>query len=249
MYIFAALQHIILIRHGESEYNRAMVEGKDFKDPMIFDPWLTTKGIAQVRMGRGIHFFSLLPHSTFHTACPRSKAGLQLVVAPPLQARELRSKLAHQLSVHGEALWVVSPLRRALQTFMEACPLLHGAASGALCSASLSSTPASLSPSAAQALSSIGSLTSNESSSMTIPLSSQGVARAQTVSTGPLSTPRTCAVAGDCSSSGPPVKYEIMPLISEFVVTAGDVGSTASALAKDFPEVLSTNHSPLSPLA
>ena len=26
-----------------------MVEGKDFKDPMIFDPWLTAKGVTQVR--------------------------------------------------------------------------------------------------------------------------------------------------------------------------------------------------------
>ena len=45
---------MILIRQGESEYNRAMVEGKDFKDPMIFDPALTAKGFVQVRNGRTI---------------------------------------------------------------------------------------------------------------------------------------------------------------------------------------------------
>ena len=33
------------------------------------------------------------------------------------------------------------------------------------------------------------------------------------------------------------VQVEVMPLISEFLVTAGDVGSSATDLAKEFPMV------------
>lgn len=42
------LQYLIVIRHGESEYNKAIVESKSYADPMIFDPRLTQKGLQQV---------------------------------------------------------------------------------------------------------------------------------------------------------------------------------------------------------
>lgn len=35
-----------------------MVEGKDFKDPMIFDPALTAKGFVQVTRGKATHHVS-----------------------------------------------------------------------------------------------------------------------------------------------------------------------------------------------
>lgn len=40
---------LIVVRHGESEYNRAVTESKLYADPMIFDPRLTERGLRQVR--------------------------------------------------------------------------------------------------------------------------------------------------------------------------------------------------------
>lgn len=42
------LQHLLLIRHGESEFNAAVQSTKRFTDPAIFDPFLTEKGQQQV---------------------------------------------------------------------------------------------------------------------------------------------------------------------------------------------------------
>lgn len=75
---------LCLIRHGESEYNRADAERREIADPSIFDPCLT-------QLGRE-------------------------------QARALRSQLAGRCAKHGEALWVVSPLTRCIETFLLACP-------------------------------------------------------------------------------------------------------------------------------
>mmetsp|Transcript_28813 Transcript_28813/g.63473 ORF Transcript_28813/g.63473 Transcript_28813/m.63473 type:complete len:471 (-) Transcript_28813:1558-2970(-) len=87
---------LVIVRHGESEYNKAVIESKGFGDPMIFDPSLTPKGQQQA-------------------------SGLQ-------------GKLATMLAKHGNPLWVVSPLTRAIQTFLRACPALDN--SGASSSSS-----------------------------------------------------------------------------------------------------------------
>ena len=44
------LQLLLFVRHGESEYNRAVQEARAYSDPMIFDPRLTQKGLNQVSM-------------------------------------------------------------------------------------------------------------------------------------------------------------------------------------------------------
>ncbi|GAX75955.1 hypothetical protein CEUSTIGMA_g3398.t1 [Chlamydomonas eustigma] len=183
-------RYIIYIRHGESEYNRAVVEGKDFKDPMIFDPALTARGIAQ--------------------------------------AQELRSKLQQQLSAHGEALWVVSPLRRAIETFLQACPLLHNAAAPGLPSSSLRcSGGCSTSSGSAHPMSSASTssrvvdnipVVSHGGDSM---IEGSGVGRSQ------------AAISAAVSPLA--LRVELLPLISEFVTTAGDVGSSTSCLSEDFP--------------
>lgn len=40
-------QHLVLVRHGESEYNRADAESRSTRDPALFDAKLTTKGKKQ----------------------------------------------------------------------------------------------------------------------------------------------------------------------------------------------------------
>jgi hypothetical protein len=40
-------QHLVLVRHGESEYNRADAESRSTRDPALFDARLTTKGKKQ----------------------------------------------------------------------------------------------------------------------------------------------------------------------------------------------------------
>eukprot|EP00798_Chlamydomonas_sp_ICE-L_P020937 gene20937-27785_t len=51
-----------------------------------------------------------------------------LIFDPPLtelghkQARRLRPKLKSLLATYGQPLWVISPLTRAIQTFLDACP-------------------------------------------------------------------------------------------------------------------------------
>ena len=158
--------------------------------------------------------------------------------SPPFtaQARELRSRLAQQLSTHGgggDVLWVISPLRRALQTFMEACPLLHppsgsgGTPTLLQASGSTSSGPTPML--SAAAASSSPFFTFASASTTTTPLLLGGPP--------PPLVNGAAAVAGEAVRRVPVIKVEILPLISEFLVTAGDVGSAASELAKDFPAV------------
>ncbi|KAL6748084.1 hypothetical protein V8C86DRAFT_3105332 [Haematococcus lacustris] len=40
---------LIIVRHGESEYNKAVLESKHYSDPLIFDPRLTQKGLVQCK--------------------------------------------------------------------------------------------------------------------------------------------------------------------------------------------------------
>lgn len=44
------------------------------------------------------------------------------MVLPFLQSVGLREELSRHIAKHGDPLWVVSPLTRALQTFLLACP-------------------------------------------------------------------------------------------------------------------------------
>ena len=162
--------------------------------------------------------------------------------APPFtaQARELRSRLAQQLSTHGgggDVLWVISPLRRALQTFMEACPLLHppsgsgGAPTLPLASGSAGGIPTPMLSAAAALSSSSPFFTFASASTATTPLLLEGPPPPL------INGAATAAVAGEAVRKVPVIKVEILPLISEFLVTAGDVGSAASELAKEFPAV------------
>ncbi len=47
--VCVCVQLLMIIRHGESEYNLACSKSRDYADPQIFDPKLTTTGINQVR--------------------------------------------------------------------------------------------------------------------------------------------------------------------------------------------------------
>lgn len=84
---------LVVIRHGESEYNAAARQADQWADPKLYDPSLTARGCQQ--------------------------------------ARQLRKRLAAEMKNHlsvlsGQAstVWVTSPLRRCIQTFLLSCPLL-----------------------------------------------------------------------------------------------------------------------------
>lgn len=92
------MQVLVVIRHGESEFNAALQTGNGWVDPKLYDPSLTAKGCNQ--------------------------------------ARHLRQRLLQEMqqnaSIIGHnanALWVTSPLRRCIQTFLLSCPLLPNTAS------------------------------------------------------------------------------------------------------------------------
>lgn len=84
---------LVVIRHGESEYNAAARQADNWVDPKLYDPSLTARGCQQ--------------------------------------ARQLRERLAQELTSNQSILsgqestvWVTSPLRRCIQTFLLSCPLL-----------------------------------------------------------------------------------------------------------------------------
>jgi broad specificity phosphatase PhoE len=86
------VQVLVVIRHGESEYNAAARHSPGWQDPKIFDPSLTLTGCQQ--------------------------------------AVRLRAQLAEEckrnpcLAGASNMLWVTSPLRRCIQTFLLSCPHL-----------------------------------------------------------------------------------------------------------------------------
>ena len=43
------LQRVIVVRHGQSAYNKLEEESRGLEDPTIFDPEITDKGRKQVR--------------------------------------------------------------------------------------------------------------------------------------------------------------------------------------------------------
>jgi len=71
---------VIVVRHGESQFNAADAHGTSWSDPCIFDAPLTARGHAQARA------------------------------------------LREQMLPFQDALWVTSPLSRAMQTCLDACP-------------------------------------------------------------------------------------------------------------------------------
>uniref|UniRef100_A0A7S0WR48 Phosphoglycerate mutase-like protein n=1 Tax=Chlamydomonas leiostraca TaxID=1034604 RepID=A0A7S0WR48_9CHLO len=142
-------KYLVVVRHGESEYNKAVQESKSYADPMIFDPHLTQKGLMQ---------------------CKELKKSLGALLRD--KAKEF-----------GDPLFVVSPLTRALQTFLESCPWPERMPGG----------------------------------------QDDGAGG-----------------SGGASTSAPPqppLRVEVCPAISEFVITAGDVGRPPSALAQEFPQL------------
>eukprot|EP00892_Ulva_mutabilis_P007953 jgi/Ulvmu1/552/UM001_0560.1 len=88
---------LVVIRHGESEYNAAARQADNWADPKLYDPSLTVRGCQQ--------------------------------------ARQLRKRLSQELQNNQSILsgqttvWVTSPLRRCIQTFLLSCPLLPDAPS------------------------------------------------------------------------------------------------------------------------
>eukprot|EP00877_Chromochloris_zofingiensis_P003388 jgi/Chrzof1/1304/Cz10g02110.t1 len=96
---------VIIIRHGESVYNRMDSESRNWGDPKVYDAPLTARGDKQAQ-------------------------SLRLDLAEACAKREKQ---------FGDALWVTSPLTRAMQTFLTACPYqsrLQRAANGANASTS-----------------------------------------------------------------------------------------------------------------
>jgi hypothetical protein len=238
---FLAPQHLILIRHGESEYNRAIEQGSGFKDPMIFDPPLTRKGREQVRHALRPGTFPLAPSkppfSLPHLSLPpRSPPAPH--AHPLFQARGLREKLRAELSMFGDALWVVSPLRRAIETFMLACPSLsdlHGAAPGSNAAGE-------------QATSQLSAQLSklNVRARACVPVARKdpkGVRSPVAIACHACSSMRACmhpsslSLPLPCNSMQLPMQVEVVPTISEFLITAGDVGSNPQHLAREFPSL------------
>lgn len=81
---------ILLVRHGESTYNKMDAESKSWGDPPVFDAPLTQRG-----------------HNQAHAL----REPLAKIIA----------KRAAELGT-SEPLWLVSPLTRAIETFLGACP-------------------------------------------------------------------------------------------------------------------------------
>ena len=73
-------KRVLVVRHGESQFNAADAHGTSWSDPNIFDAPLTARGHAQARA------------------------------------------LREQMLAFRDALWVTSPLSRAMQTCLDACP-------------------------------------------------------------------------------------------------------------------------------
>ncbi|CAG9467561.1 unnamed protein product [Pedinophyceae sp. YPF-701] len=73
-------KRLVIIRHGESEYNHAINHSREWADPIMFDPDLTDRGLQQ--------------------------------------CAKLREELTKEAAIPPDALWVCSPLTRAVQTML-----------------------------------------------------------------------------------------------------------------------------------
>lgn len=133
MATFRNLQVLHVIRHGESEYNAATSYGMDFSDPQIFNPKLTEKGRKQVSVFGCSVSISCMRDAVYikmSAALDASPASVQVnsdivsAVASFAQAINLRAKL-EKLAKLEHAVWVTSPLTRAVETFLLSCPRRH----------------------------------------------------------------------------------------------------------------------------
>lgn len=105
-------QLVYMVRHGESEFNAATSRrGSAFSDPQIFDAPLSARGRIQVVVVLGNSMFD----HTCHISIPSGNTNTQ--------ATSLRPQL-RALNLPSDALWVSSPLTRALETFWLGCPII-----------------------------------------------------------------------------------------------------------------------------
>lgn len=158
---------VYIIRHGESEYNRAISNpGSGWSDPLIFDAMLTATGRRQ--------------------------------------ATALRDQVA-RWNLPEDAVWVTSPLSRAIETMLLAFPGSHACGSG----------------------------------------SGNGQASGVVVGDKPNyrhahhrhpSTPPSTGCPCHCEALLES-KVHILPSISEFLKTSGDVGRPPALLADRFPQL------------
>ena len=113
-------QELYLIRHGESEYNAACAaSGSAWADPLIFDAPLTKLGRRQVRAY--VVATGGLPAPAAVLQPPAPQASPRGCRRAPPQARGLRRRL-HEMALPPDTLWVTSPLTRAIETLLLACP-------------------------------------------------------------------------------------------------------------------------------
>ncbi len=134
-------QHLVLVRHGESEYNRADSESRSTQDPHLYDPRLTSRGREQARK-LGDKLRGVL--ARYNTGGRRGgRAGARAGAAARLRARRVAppgglppavpaaaavARRAHRrcrrrrAAANDNVLWVVSPLTRAIETLALGCP-------------------------------------------------------------------------------------------------------------------------------
>ena len=87
-------QVVVVVRHGESEFNAMSKSNGVWQDPRVFDPHLTAKGCNQAVELRGR--LQCLLRNNKHINCHSP----------------------------DDILWVSSPLQRCLETLLLACPAL-----------------------------------------------------------------------------------------------------------------------------
>jgi broad specificity phosphatase PhoE len=142
------------------------------------------------------------------------------------QARGVRPRLQGLLARRerelGAALWITSPLSRAIETMLLACPhqdRLEALAGGRA-------------PLAAAATTDHGNINA----------AADAAAAAAGDDAKPASSSAAAAPAGPSSSTATatttaPLRVEVLPLIAEHCATTGDVGRPAPVLASSFPQL------------
>lgn len=125
----SSLKRLYIVRHGESTYNAAVSRGSSWADPQIFDAQLTARGRQQVRTV--LRRQGQVLRGSSAVGCTWLERGVHLDNPVPLplpllilQACQLRAELA-ALNLPPNTLWLTSPLQRAMQTLLLACPSAH----------------------------------------------------------------------------------------------------------------------------
>ncbi|EFJ52727.1 phosphoglycerate mutase-like protein [Volvox carteri f. nagariensis] len=185
---------IHLIRHGESEFNLACKRRGGFGDPHdIFDARLTATGEKQPKPGQVPPGCATTSHFTKRLA------------------KALRPQLLDLMQQHGDPLFIVSPLSRAIETFLLMLPDPER----------LRVCPQTPPPPPSASMSS-----SQKQHGQSQPQSRQQQGEVQ--GTGTSCTP---------GMASKPVNMVICPLLSEFLLTSGDVGRPRSALIESYPQI------------